>query len=524
MRTATPAHPLFLLAANEVRLRLRRLSSLVTVLAVVAVTWAMISDVRDGKTLMMVHGARVLYTSSALALGSAIMASLLFSLAGFYLARGRTGEDLRSGIGGVIGATPAGNALLVVSRWLGAVGSLVLLLGAIMLTTFACHLLRGEAPLQPLVYLETYALMMLPMAMFAASCAVLCDSWGPLMGKGGDLLYFIVWMLLLSLGAAVDEGSRASSLAWLDFTGLANAMEGLRGQVGTESLGIGMMPFDAALAPVELPRSMWTAEMVRARLLSAALAPLPLLLAVLLFHRFSPDRVKAGKARRRRSPLALLNGWLRPLARGVQPLMQLAARIPGPFGQVLADCALVLMTAPSAILALAICIAGGLVLPAAVLPGLLAGAVAFWGILCSESGTRDAGAGCEGLSAAVPGGAPRRFLRQWGAALLLGLLFTGAVALRWSVADPVRAFALVAGVSALAGCAALFGLLSRTPRLFLGLLLFGFYVAIQAKGVAMMDVVGFHGDATAASAATFLAAGLATVAAGIAWSRRKARY
>lgn len=520
MRNGQFAHPLFLLAANEVRLRLRRLSTLVTILAVVAVTWAMISDIRTGKALMIVHDARVLYTSSALALGSATMASLLFSLAGFYLARGRTGEDLRSGIGGVIGATPAGNALLVSSRWLGAVGSLVILLGAFMLTTFACHLLRGDGPLQPLVYLETYTLMLLPMAMFAASCAVLCDSWGPLMGKGGDLLYFIVWMLLLSLGAAVEEGPRVSSLAWLDFTGLANALNGLRSQVATESLGIGMMPFDAALAPVELPQSMWTADMVNARLLSAVLAPLPLLPAMLLFHRFSPDRVKAGKARRRRTPLALLNGWLRPLTGGVQPLMRLAARTPRPLGQVLADAGLVLMTAPSAILALALCILGGLLLPATVLPGLLAGAVAFWGILCSESTTRDATAGCEGLTGAAPGGAPRRFLRQWGAAVLLGLLFTAPIALRWSVADPVRAFALLAGVGALAGSAALFGLLSRTPRLFLGLFLFGLYVATQAKGVPMMDVVGFHGDATLASSATFLAAGLAFVAAGVAWTRR----
>ena len=514
------SHPLLLLAANEVRLRLRRLSTLAAVLAVVAVTWAMISDVRSGSSLLVVDGARVLYTSSALALGSAVMGALLFSLAGFYLARGRTGEDLRSGIGGVIGATPAGDALLVASRWLGAVGSLVLLLGAFMLTTLACHLLRGEGPIQLLVYLQTYGLLLLPMAFFCASCAVLCDSWSPLMGKAGDLLYFVVWMSMLSLGAAVEEGGAASTLAWLDFTGLAHAMNGLRSQVDTQALGIGMMNFDAALPPHTLPQWMWTTAMVRDRFLSAALALLPLLPAVLLFHRFSPDRVKAGRARRRRSPLALLDGWLRPLARLVTPLMRLAARTPGPGGQVLADAALVLVSAPSAILALAVCFIGGLVLPSVVLPGLLAGALVFWGILCSESTTRDSSAGCDGLSAAVPGGSRRRFLRQWAAALLLGLLFMGPIALRWSPVEPVRAFALLGGLVALSGCAALFGQLSRTPRLFLGLFLFGFYVMIQTKGMAMMDAVGFHGDASLQSAGGFLAAGLAAVAAGIAWSRR----
>ncbi|MFN3792945.1 hypothetical protein [Massilia sp.] len=514
------SHPLFLLAANEVRLRLRRLSSLAAVLAVVAVTWAMISDVRTGSSLLVLDGARVSYTSSALALGSAVMGGLLFSLAGFYLARGRTGEDLRSGIGGVIGATPAGDALLVASRWLGAVGALVLLLGAFMLTTLACHLLRGEGPVQLLVYLQTHALLLLPMAFFCASCAVLCDSWAPLMGKAGDLLYFVLWMCLLALGAAVEEGAVASRLAWLDFTGLAHAMDGLRSHADTRAFGVGMMNFNPALPPHTLPQWLWTRTMVRERLLSAALALAPLLPAVWLFHRFSPDRVKAGKARRRRSPLALLNGWLRPLARLAAPLTRLAARLPGPGGQVLADVGLVLASAPSAILALAVCFVGGLLLPSVALPGLLAGALVFWGILCSESTTRDVSAGCEGLSAAVPGGVRRRFLRQWAAALLLGLLFMGPVALRWSPVEPVRAFALLAGLVALSGCAALFGQLSRTPRLFLGLFLFGFYVMIQAKGVAMMDAVGFHGDASLQSAGGFLAAGLAALAAGIAWSRR----
>lgn len=513
-------HPLFLLAANEMRLRLRRLSTIAALLAVAAVTWAMITDTGSGRALMVLNGARVLYTSSALAIGSATMGALVFSLAGFYLARGRTGEDLRSGIGGVIGATPAGDLLLVASRWLGALAWLVLLIGAFMLTTFACHLLRGDGPIQPLVYLQTYALMLLPMAMFAASCAVLCDSWSPLMGKGGDLLYFLVWIAMLSIGGIIEEAGAPAWLALFDFTGMSNAMVALRSLGDTTALGIGVMPFDAALAPIVLPQWMWSGAMVGRRAASCLLALLPLLPAVLLFHRFSPDRVKAGKARRRRSPLALLNGWLRPLAQGVQPLLRLAARTPGPAGQVLADAALVLATAPSAIAAILACLAAGLLLPHAALPGLLAGAVAFWGILCSDTGVRDAASGCEGLTGAVPGGVRRRFLRQWAAALLLGLLFTGAVVLRWSLDEPLRAGAALCGIVALSACAALFGLLSRTPRLFLGLFLFGMYVMVQARGMPMLDAVGFHGAATPASSAAYLAAGLLALAAGAVWSRR----
>lgn len=510
------------LAANEVRLRMRRLSTLMAVLAVAAISWAMIEDPSSGRTLLIVEDARVLYTSSALALGSATLAGLLFSLAGFYLARGRTGEDLRSGIGAVVGSTSAGNLVLVASRWLGAVGGLLILLGAFMLSILALHLLRGEGPIQPLVYLQTYCVLLLPMVLFAASCAVLCDSWAPLMGKGGDILYFLVWIAMLSIGGMIEEAGASPALAILDFTGMAQAMQAMRLHMSLESVGIGAMDFNAALAPHTLPQWLWSGSQVAGRLPACLLALAPLVPAVLLFHRFSPDRVKAGRARQRRSPLAVLNGWLRPLARSVQPLMRLAACVPGTPGQVLADLGLVLTTAPSAILAIAASIVGALVLPAAVLPGLLVGAVAWWGILCSESSTRDFSAACDGLTAAVPGGAGRRFLRQWAASALLGALFTGTVALRWSADEPVRALAVAAGVLALSGFAALLGALSRTPRLFLGLFLFGLYVAINAKGMPMLDVVGFHGAANLQSAAFFLVAGLVALAAGMAWSRRPA--
>ncbi|UVW28072.1 hypothetical protein [Massilia sp. H6] len=508
------------LAANEVRLRMRRLSTLATVLAIAAISWAMIADPAGGSTLLVVDGARVLYTSSALALGSASLAGLLFSLAGFYLARGRTGEDLRCGIGAVVGATPAGNLLLVASRWLGTVGGLAILLGAFMLTMVLLHLLRGEGPVQPLVYLQTYCVMLLPMVLFAASCAVLCDSWAPLMGKGGDILYFLLWMAMLSLGPMVEQGVAPPAVSLVDFTGLALTMEVMQLQLGTDNVGVGAIAFDAALPAHALPQWLWSGAHIANRLLTGLLAMAPLLAAAMLFHRFSPDRVKAGRARRRRSPLAVLNGWLRPLARLVQPLMRLAARTPGAPGQVLAELALVLTTAPGAILAIAASSVSAALLPGALLPGVLAGALAYWGILSSESTTRDLSAGCDGLSGALPGGAGQRFVRQWAASVLLGALFIGVLVLRWSMDQPVRAFAAAAGMVALASVAALLGQLSRTPRLFLGLFLFGLYVMINVTGVPMMDIVGFHGAASLLSAASFVAAGFAALAAGIAWSRR----
>ncbi|MBQ5963665.1 hypothetical protein KBW95_11820, partial [Massilia sp. ZL223] len=347
-------HLVATLAANEVRLRLRRLSTLAAVLAVMAVSWAMIEDPAGGKVLLALDGARVLYTSSALAMGSATLAGVLFGMAGFYLLRGRTAEDLRSGIGGVIGATPAGNAALLAGRWLGGVAYLGILVFAFMLTILACHLLRGDGPIQPVVYLQTYVLLLGPMVLFAASCALLFDSWGPLMGKVGDLLYFFIWVAAIGVGPQMLEQGKAApqvlplAMAF-DFMGMGNALAVMSQHANTSAMAIGSMPYDPALPVRSFPQWMWYQGAVLSRALSALAAMLPVLPALLLFHRFSPDRVKAGKARARRTPLAVVNAWLRPLSRLVQPLFALAARLPGAAGQTLADVALALAAAPAGI-------------------------------------------------------------------------------------------------------------------------------------------------------------------------------
>jgi hypothetical protein len=514
------AHAVAVVAATELRVRLRRLSTLAAVLVVMALTWAMTPDPASGKALIALNGARVLYTSSALALGSASMAGILFGLAGFYLVRGRAGEDLRSGIGGVIGATPVANAAFLAGRWLGAVAYLSLLLLAFMATMLACHLLRGDAPIQLAVYLHTYALLLGPMVLFTASCALLFDSWGPLMGKGGDVLYFFVWVLQVSVGPVQAEAAAPNAWSLLDFGGLSYAIAALAPHVDSAGMAIGSTPFDPAKEARMLPSWLWGTGIVMERALSCLVAVLPALPAALLFHRFSPDRVKAGRARARRSPLAVVNGWLRPLARVVYPLFTLAARLPGTAGQALADLALMLASAPSAIAALGIALGVGLVAPSVILPGILAGCVAFWGVFVSDAATRAHSAGCDELGAVVPGGRGRRFLREWLAATVLGWAFMGLIALRWLLDFPVRSAAVVAGVAALAAVACLLGRLARTPRLFLALFLFGLYVAINARQLPLLDVVGFNGAATAGSVAWTLAAGMAALAAGWAWSRR----
>jgi ABC-type transport system involved in multi-copper enzyme maturation permease subunit len=499
MRAASlPVLKALLLA--EVRMRMRRPGTMVAVLALIGLSWAMVGDPSLGYTLVAIDEARVLYTSTCLALGGALMAGLLFGLAGFYLVRGRVSEEIRSGVAAVLAATPVSNTVFVLGRWLGSVVYLSALLLVFLATMLVLHLLRGTGPIQLDVYLQTFALLLLPVVFLTASLASLFESWPPLMGKGGDVLYFIFFLAQLSVPAVAMAGHAGWTPALLvDFSGVSSAVQAFQSVVHSQHFSIGAASFNPALAPVVLPESLWSRELLLSRAGCALIGLLPLLLAVPLFHRYSPDRVRVAPGGARWSPLALANRRLRPLSAAVRPLFGLAARLPGVWGEALAVVALALVSNPAAIVAAAVLLAGGCVVEGAALGGWLTAGIVVWGVLVSELSVRDLRNDVDGMSAAAPGGAQRRFVAQLLAACLLALVFTAPVLLRWLIAEPLRAAALATGVFSMSCAASLLGRLSGGGRTFLALFLFGIYVAVQTAKVPALDVVGFNGAANALS-------------------------
>lgn len=518
---------LLTLVLTELRLRLRRLTTLVALLAVIAISWAMIPDPRDGTTLtlMTIGHARVLYNSSALALGSAKMAALLLGLAGFYLLRGAAQQDIRSGIGSVIASTRVSNRLFLCSRWLGGVAYLLILTLALLLTIMLLQGLRGVGPIELTVYLQTYCFALLPVLFLAASCAILFDSWAPLMGKGGDVLYFLVWIAQFPLVDHFLSSGRSDVAGWMlfDFSGLSLSMLLISAKLGLPLAAISknLGSFDPAIASISLPAALWSGQMMLVRCASAAVALLPLLLAMLVFHRYAPDRVKVASASMRATPLAWLNRQLHPCARLVQPLFRLASALPGFWGQVLADVALSLVSAPAAILALLIVLPVSLLVGVDTLPAVAAAGVACWGVLISEISSRDCATAIEELTGVVGGAAFQRCLRHLMACLLLGALFLGVIGLRWAFSDPLRSAALFSGLLSLSALATLLGCGSRNARTFLALFLFGLYVALNARMEPMLDLVGFNGVANLGSVLTQLLIALVATLSCWLYQRRR---
>ena len=511
------------LIKHEARLRLRRVSTLVTLLTVVAISWTLVPDPNSDMTLMTINNARALYTSSTLALGSAALAAILFGFGGFFLVRGRVAEDLRCGLGAVIATTPMQNGRMIISRWLGGVAYLILLVFGLLCTTLVCHALRGEGSIQVFVYLQTYALLLLPLIFFSAACAVLFDSVPILMGKFGDFVFFLIWTTQIGMMTAFEMASKGAtpSFLMLDFFGVASSLAGLGEQFHTTSISLGMTSFDANLAPIRLPDVLWSTSLIKLRFGAALLALSPLLPAAYFFHRYSPDRVAATRARLRRSPLTVVNRWLRPLSKCAQPIMQWGMAHPHHAGQIAAEVALTLMSAPSAILVILVSTMATLLSPQQALPTILGLALAYWGILISDISTRDYQVQLEKLTTSVRDGAMGQLSRQLCCKLILAGLFMGAVCVRWLLHEPLRAVALLAGVICISAIADLLGRCVKTPRLFLALFLFALYVALNVRDLPLIDIVGFNGVANSTSIAFYFALSFAALIGNFAFSRWK---
>lgn len=504
------------LVLNEWRLRSRRVSSLVILLAVVAVSWLMVLDPKSGAAMMVVSKQRIAYESQALAFASNLIASLLFGLAGFYLARGRTQEDLRCGTAGVLAATPVNNAQLLGARWLGAFGFLFSLGAVVMLTVWVLQLVRGEGPLQPLPYLQMLVLGLAPGLMLCASLAVLADAWLPLMGKRGDALYWLLWMLQFAfVPATLGQGGVVHLSGWqvFDVNGMSPLLVGVSRLMDVNHISVGGSPFDATLPILHMPAGLWSSELVALRVGAMLVALLPLVPAVLLFHRYAPDRVKLrNPGGRWRLVLALqwlLGPVMRPFTRALALLMSAGARLPGMPGRWLADVGLVLLSQPLlALVMLAGAVASAFV-PAALLPAVLAGTLCAWGIAVADVSSRDLQSGTLALASAVPGGALERGWRQALAAFGLGLLLALPALLHMGMNAPRLALACVAGLLFLSAAATLLGRLTQGSRTFLALFLFALYLDMQKTGVPALDLLGLVGDASAASAAGYALAGVA---------------
>jgi hypothetical protein len=491
-------------------IRFRRVSTLVVFLLLSALAYVWVPDPKSGRALMQIGGQRVLYNSAAIGMATAMLASMFIGLAGYYVISNAVRRDLDTRCGAIIAATEVRSIEYLLGKFLGNVVFLMTFIGGFMVASMGMQAVRGEAPVEPLVILWQYGLIVTGTITFVAVLALVfeCVPW--LSGRFGDVFYFFAWAA--SFGA-VAPGMEGGQTAWryADFTSLGFLITALKAKFRAADVQIGSSTFDPAHGLVVLGPLHVSEILPR---ITSAFGPILLLpLALLFFHRFDPARTRASSARSKKTWTGRLNAMIKPLSRVLFAT--------APQGTVVTDAELTFTAIPVTTLALLIVTALTLASHDA-----LPIAVAAAGLFVADMACRDRRAGTTAMIYAA--GRLREHFVLWKLAStsIVAFLFMSGALVHAAFTDPARLPGLVAATVFIAASATALGIISSNPKAFIVLFLSLWYVAVNDKGGnPALDFAGFYTTPSlrvvafyAVLTATFVVAALGMHRARLRWT------
>ncbi|HEY2138855.1 MAG TPA: hypothetical protein VGH00_02160, partial [Chthoniobacterales bacterium] len=310
------------IVSADFRIRFRRLSTVIVFLLLSAFAYVWIPAPSTGRTLIQINGQRAIYNSGAIGLGTASLGMIFVGLFGYYVISNAIRRDVISRCGVIAASTPMRTGEYLFGKFLGNLVFLATFLCGFMLSSMAMLAVRGEATLEPLVFIRQYLLLTPAALIFVSAVAVLFESFRWLAGKFGDIVYFFLWMGVVGLVVANETThGRINWARCFDFTGFGFMIDQMQRTLHTQSLAIGASEFDPAKPTIVFQGLTLTKEWVVPRLVSMVSPLLLLPVAALFFHRFDPVRTGRVSGTGRRNWMGKIQNLFKPLSRRAVSLL-----------------------------------------------------------------------------------------------------------------------------------------------------------------------------------------------------------
>ncbi|MCU1246712.1 MAG: hypothetical protein JWN02_2622 [Acidobacteria bacterium] len=478
--------------------RFRRLSTVVLFLLLSATAYLWVPPVSSGRTLMEINGQRALYNSAAIGIGTAMLGTIFIGLGGFYVISNAVKRDALSRCGFVMASTTMRSSEYLWGKLLGNILFLTTFMTGFMLTAMAMLLVRGEAPLEPWIFVKQYLLLVPPTIVFVAVLGIVFESIPWLSGRVGDVLYFFLWATTLGLVANAMEHGAPHWVACFDFTGLGFLMAAMKGTVHTTQISIGASDFDARKGIYVLHGLILDRSWILPRLASLVSPLLLMPVAQLFFHRFDPARLRSAHAKGRRTWLMRLNGLAKPLSRGLTSFATRLGSGNSIVGAALADAAVTMSTMPLLLLfAIGIAIASLVSGSSSLRTGVIPAAFVLVAVAIAEVSCRERRHGAMSLVLAAPGIKQRFVLWKLLSTAITAALFLAAPTIRLALIAPRALPGFLIGSAFVCAAAAALGIISSNPKTFIVLFLSFWYVAVNDHGhTPNLDFASLAGVAT----------------------------
>jgi hypothetical protein len=463
-----------------------------------------------GRTLIQINGHRAIYNSGAIGLGTASLGMIFVGLFGYYVISNAIRRDVVTRCGVIAASTPMRSGEYLLGKFLGNLAFLFTFLCGFMLSSMAMLAVRGEARLEPLVFLEQYLLLTPAAIIFVSAVAVLFESIPWLAGKFGDVVYFFLWSTVIGLVVANETShGRINWARCFDFTGFGFMIDQMQRTLHTESVSIGSSTFDPAKAPILFPGLSMTREWLLPRLVSMATPLLLLPLAGLFFHRFDPVRTGPVSGKGRRNWIGKIQSLFKPLSRRAVTMLALPGRGGSFFSAIWTDAALTLTLYPLVFVAF---VAISIVTLCAPLTGTLPVLFAVVALIVSDVATRD---GRAGTTASLRAIARLRENYVWwkvGSTCVLSLFLCLVPLLKAAFQGLPVVAALLSGILFVAATATSLGITTANPKTFIVGFLTFWYIVMNDKGQnRLLDFAGFFGPVAPGTLAFYGAISLGAV-------------
>jgi hypothetical protein len=228
----------------------------------------------------------------------AIIASFFLGWFGFYLVKGSIARDRDTGVGQIMATTPLSRPLYTLGKWLSNFAVLITMVVILAIAGIAIQFFAGESNRYDFVaFFAPFFFVALPMLALTAALAVTFECVGFTQGGFGNLLYFFLFGLLISV--AVTNGKNNPLLDLPGFRTLSESMGAAAKAVypdydGSFVLGSTGTPI---LGTFHWSGVVWTSSTVIMRLAILGFGILLALAASILFDRFDPSRGKIGRTK-----------------------------------------------------------------------------------------------------------------------------------------------------------------------------------------------------------------------------------
>lgn len=499
----------------DVLIRLRRPSTAVMFVLLSFIPYMWIPDPSTGRTLINIAGQRALYNSAAIGMATAVLGTMFIGLAGFYVISNAVKRDVLSRCGFVIASTTMRGSEYIIGKFAGNVVFLSLFTLGFMATAMAMVIVRGEAPLEPLVFARQYLLLLPPAIVCVSALAIVFECTPLLRSKFGDVVYFFVWLGLMGTVATMTEKGVGGWAAYFDVSGLGFLLQQLKTNYQTDSLSIGASTFDAAKPALVFPGLQWGWQWVLPRAVSTIWPMSLLLVARLFFHRFDPARVRSmPNEKAHRSWIGRFNMLSKPIARLLVRAGSTIASLPGvPLlaRTAMTDALATIAQFPLASIAMIVFSLASLGTDAkSLFEGLLPFAFAACAIALADIACREKRAGTTALVYATPGLRARFVAWKFASSLLVAIAFLGIPTARGIALRPGAAVPLLVSIVFLSAASTALGILSSNPKTFIVAFLTFWYIALSDKGAsASLDFAGWFGTTTPSVSAAYAAIAVA---------------